>query len=115
MVSVLAMNNNIFDYIDKYGNMSFTQKPFNSVDGLILSQFSYLKLDGIVPEVGEHSSPTYLRDIAISSKYEEVFSDERYAENNRAFYKALALTIRFGLIKLNHYITATVIILIKKA
>jgi hypothetical protein len=41
---------NLFDYIKWRGDLSFSQSPFNPVDGIILSQFSYLPLDGIVPD-----------------------------------------------------------------
>lgn len=95
---------NILDYIKEYGHFDFTEKPFNDVDGLILSQFSYLKMDGIVPEVGTSLPPIELRDIAVHDRLEEMFSDERYAKNNREFFNALVLTKRFGLLKLNHYI-----------
>ena len=40
---------NIFDYLAWRGDLSFDQSPFNPVDNIILSQLSYLPLDGIVP------------------------------------------------------------------
>lgn len=95
---------NIIDYINEYGHLDFIDKPFNDVDGLILSQFSYLKMDGIVPEVGTNSESIELRDIAVHEHLGEMFSDERYAKNNKEFFNALALSRRFGLIRLNHYI-----------
>ena len=39
----------IFDYLTWRGDLKFSQAPFNPVDNIILSQFSYLPLDGIVP------------------------------------------------------------------
>ena len=38
---------NMFDYLSWRGDLSFEQSPFNPVDNIILSQFSYLALDGI--------------------------------------------------------------------
>ena len=35
---------NITDYVDRYKDVSFEEKPFNKVDALVLSQFSYFKL-----------------------------------------------------------------------
>ena len=32
---------NVIDYLKKYGNISFTDKPFNEVDALVYSQLSY--------------------------------------------------------------------------
>lgn len=96
--------NNILEYINEYGNNDFTQKPFSNVDGLILAQFSYLKMDDIVPSVGENKAPVELRDIAFSDKLDDMFKDERYAKNNREFFNKLCSSKRFGTIRLNHYI-----------
>lgn len=40
---------NMFDYLDWYGDFDFHTVPFNEVDNLILSQLSYLDLEGTVP------------------------------------------------------------------
>jgi hypothetical protein len=39
---------NMFDYLSWRGDLTFQQSPFNPVDNIILSQFSYLDLTGIV-------------------------------------------------------------------
>ncbi|MCL2719961.1 MAG: DUF2974 domain-containing protein [Treponema sp.] len=39
----------LFDYIKWRGDICFSASPFNPVDNIILSQLSYLTLDGIVP------------------------------------------------------------------
>ncbi|GHV31056.1 hypothetical protein AGMMS4952_19030 [Spirochaetia bacterium] len=39
----------IFDYIEWRGDLSFESDPFNAVDNIIFSVFSYYPLDGIVP------------------------------------------------------------------
>lgn len=41
--------NNIMDYLDWRGDLSFEQDPPNEVDSLILSTLSYIEYDGIVP------------------------------------------------------------------
>lgn len=38
---------NLFDYIDKYGNLSFVEKKVTDIDILIFSQILYLNYDGI--------------------------------------------------------------------
>ncbi len=40
---------NLFDYLDWRGDLGFDASPFNEVDSLILSQISYVDLEGIVP------------------------------------------------------------------
>ena len=48
---------NILDYLDWRGDVPFTADPFNEIDGLILSQFCYVPLDGVVsPSFSEHIS-----------------------------------------------------------
>lgn len=40
---------NIFDYLEWRGDLSFARDEFNEVDNLIMSTLAYLKLDGVVP------------------------------------------------------------------
>ncbi len=44
---------NMIDYIDWRGDLTVAQDPFNEVDNLILSEFCFLDLGGIVPAEGE--------------------------------------------------------------
>jgi len=94
----------ILEYIEQYGACDFSEKEFNKVDGLILAQFSYLKIDEMVPKVGEDSPSVLLKDILQSEHYEELYLDERYAKNNRAMFERMANSLRFGQIELNHFI-----------
>lgn len=98
------MKKNIIDYVEKYGHVSFEEKPFNKVDALILSQFSYFKLDGFVPGVGTFEPSVALCDIAASANVSDLFTDERYAKNNRELFDAMSRSKRFGTIRFNHYI-----------
>ena len=43
------MNNNIFDYLDWRGDLSFDMDGFNEVDNLILSVISYVDFSNVVP------------------------------------------------------------------
>lgn len=94
----------ILEYIEQYSDVAFDKKPFGNVDGLILSQFAYLKFDSIVPKVGEESADILLKDLQLCDAYEDLFADERYAKNNRELYELMANSLRFGSIRLNHYI-----------
>lgn len=67
---------NINDYVAMYGNQSTNSMDFNEFDGLVLSELSYIKWDGIVPKQGENSTVT-LGD-AISS-----------LRNNEKYYNSL--------------------------
>lgn len=52
MVVIFINNNNIFKYINKYGDLSFEEKEINEVDILIFSQISYLDYSGAFKEEG---------------------------------------------------------------
>ena len=41
----------IIGYVQEYGSQTFEQRPFCEVDALIISQFSYMKWDRIVPNI----------------------------------------------------------------
>ncbi len=47
------MKSNIIAYLQTYGQETFSERAFSEVDALILCQFSYLKFDGIIPEIPE--------------------------------------------------------------
>jgi hypothetical protein len=44
---------NLLDYLDWRGDLTFDRAPFCEVDNLILSELSYLDLEGIVPGPGQ--------------------------------------------------------------
>lgn len=94
---------NMVDYLEESGNETMEERAFCDVDSLILSQFSYLKLDGIVPGIGKDNAVT-LREIAAHSEFEKLFSDERYAKDNRALYHAMLRSRRFGHMKVNYHV-----------
>ena len=41
---------NLLDYLDWRGDIPFSVSPFNEIDGLLLSEFGYMPLEGIVPQ-----------------------------------------------------------------
>ena len=95
---------NIIDYIGNYGEVTFAEKKFNKVDALILSQFSYFKFDGFVPSVGTFLPHVSVREIAGMDNVADLFTDGRYARENRELFDAMANSKRFGDVRLNHYI-----------
>lgn len=44
----------VLDYLKEYRDISFREMPMTEVDSLALCQLSYLKFDGLVPEVHEN-------------------------------------------------------------
>lgn len=95
---------NFVTYIKSYGQLGFDEKDFNDVDCLILAQFSYLKMDNIVPYVGKGDAYILIKDIQNHPCKDELFADERYAKANKELFDAMANSNRFGNIKLKHHI-----------
>lgn len=93
----------IIDYLKEYGDYTFSEKPLNEVDSLILSQFAYLKFDGIVPEVGEAPAVTigYLDG---HQNRDKLFADERYREPNTELFEEMLHSARFGTLRIKEYV-----------
>ncbi len=94
---------NIIDYLKESGDEKMDERAFCDVDSLILSQFSYLKFDEIVPSVGNERAVS-LREIEAHPEFEKLFSDERYAKDNRALFDAMRKSKRFGRMKVNFHV-----------
>ena len=56
----------ILDYLKDYGDYTFSEKPLNEVDSLVLCQFSYLKFDGMVPPIEESEAGRMERNADIN-------------------------------------------------
>lgn len=93
----------IVEYIKETSNTTLAEADFNEVDSLVLSQFSYLKFDGIVPGIGKERAVS-VEEIAKHTLFENLFSDERYAKDNRALFSAMLQSERYRTMKLNFYV-----------
>lgn len=101
------MTETIFEYLQDYGKYTFVEKPLNEVDALILSQLSYLKFDGIVPDIRERGKSVTLSQVSEHEDFQKLFSDERFRLNNKALYKELLESRRFEKMGMNYYISIT--------
>ncbi len=52
------MSENITSYIKWRGDLTFEERPFCDVDNLVLSELTYLDLNGIIPKAGEEEDIT---------------------------------------------------------
>lgn len=82
---------------------TFSKKSFNSVDSLVLSQFSYIHLPLIVPGLQTNREPVGLRALLKTELFPEMFNNVRDYENNRKLLFAMAASPRFRDIKLSFY------------
>jgi len=83
---------------------SFSKKPFNAVDSLILSQFSYLNFDGFVPGISETAKPVRIAETAEMENIDVLFRGVRDNESNRKLLKTLATSPRFSNIRMTFYV-----------
>ncbi|NLG02934.1 MAG: DUF2974 domain-containing protein [Clostridia bacterium] len=93
----------ITEYIEQYGVYTLEEKEFNEVDSLVLSQFTYLKFDKIVPGI-DGKSAVSLEKMSTHKEYESLFSDKRYEVDNRRLFQALLESRRFSKLKCNFYV-----------
>lgn len=98
------MTETMIEYIKKYGEYTFAEKPLNDVDSLALCQLSYLKFDGMVPGLTENKGSTLLRRLPEHKSFQALFADERYEEQNRALFDAMLHSKRFRDLRINNYI-----------
>ncbi len=94
----------VLNYLRKYGDISFREKPMTEVDSLALCQLSYLKFDGLVPDVREEGESVTLRELAESPGFDGLFADVRYEKVNRELVRGMLSGRRFSSLKLNYYI-----------
>ena len=83
---------------------AFEEKEFCEVDSLVLSQFSYLFFDGIVPGTDKFKKGVSIKDIYCAEYFEKVFNHVRLPEENLKLFSALAASPRFRDVKMNYYV-----------
>ncbi|HBB72040.1 MAG TPA: hypothetical protein DCZ71_05480 [Ruminococcus sp.] len=95
---------NILDYMTWRGDVPLSVSPFNEVDGLILSEFSYLPMDKVFTE-GFNQELT-VREIAGLYNSEEVDEKDRIIsfEDDNRLLSALAESERFGNMRVSGYV-----------
>lgn len=76
----------------------------NDVDSLALCQLSYLKFDGLVPDVRENRRSVTLEELAEDPGCEGLFADTRFEKQNRALFEGLLSGRRFRKMRLNCHI-----------
>lgn len=93
----------IIDYLKEYGDYTFMERPMSEVDSLILCQFSYLKFDGIVPDISQNLPSVTMEYLAEHQDRDKLFADERYREANMALFEGMLNSARFRTLKMNYY------------
>ena len=94
----------VLGYLEKYGNYSFQEMPMTEVDSLVLCLLSYLKFDGMVPDVRENKPPVVLKSLEQHTDFERLFADVRFEKSNRALVNRVLKGKRFSELRLNCYV-----------
>lgn len=93
---------NIIDYVKQTADIPFEEAPFVREDALVLSQFCYLKFEGLV---GDDSAPVSLKEIDIQENKESLFCIKNNEKDNRKLYAAILESKRFSDMKLAYYVS----------
>lgn len=95
---------NIIGYVKKWGKYTFSEKPFNEVDSLVLCQLVYLNYEKYVPALNEKGAPVSMQSVCQDSEWEQILEDYWYKEHNRELFELAAGSARFGQVKMNGYV-----------
>ena len=63
---------NIYDYVKKYGDMTFDEKPFNDIDNLVFSELAYLNYTDTSINMSDHTIEYLAREYFKLHKYSSV-------------------------------------------
>lgn len=98
---------NVMDYLDWRGDLTFSEAPFNEVDNLILSQVSYVVMDGIIPDPESKGSITIAeasRAYFLSHTEAEVEAGTSFIHLVPLLFKKMAESRRYKHAKLSCYV-----------
>ena len=90
------MKGNIIDYVYTYGLFDFKTLPFGPVDALVLAQFSYLKLDGLVESLRNGAEPVTLEKLWEHPLKEQLFAGTFWEQQNRQLFEQMCHSKRYG-------------------
>lgn len=95
---------NILDYLKNYGHLTGKEFEFNNIDGLVLSRFSYIPLDGIVSEEFDKriSVKRAMECFLRKGNAQELV----YLPEDMEFIKAICESRRFSSMRLSGYMNS---------
>lgn len=98
------MMENIIGYVKKWGKYTFSEKPFNEVDSLVLCQLVYLNYEKYVPAPCLGKEPVDIQSILEDPEWEQILEGYWYKEHNKELFELAAKSLRFGRMKMNDYV-----------
>ena len=98
--------NNIFDYMDSYGNTSFDDNNFNKIDALIFSKLIYFPLDEIDIKDTKNIEKTYDKLLYFIID-KEIYFNQKIRMDDIIFLKKIINCKRYNSLILKNYISKT--------
>ena len=95
---------NLLDYLKWRGDISFSQDPFNSIDGMILSCLSYVKLEKVLPKKGKMTIAQASEKFFKIHSEAELAKDKSFIKFAPSMLKALSEADRFKDAYLSNYV-----------
>ena len=96
------MKSNLMNYLREYRNKSFKEHPFSEVDALLLSNLSYLKMDGILPGF-ERGGTIGFAELLSHPAAEHLFSDPVYGGDYRKIIALMSGSRRYGKLRFGYF------------
>lgn len=93
----------IMEYIMEYGGDTYRDRPFNEVDFLALSQFSYLKLKDLIPKMGDTGRGITIRELACHPGSFCLVQENWFGRENWRLLQLMAESERYGNILVGNY------------
>lgn len=93
---------NIIGYLKEFGGYTFSERPFNEVDALILAQFSYFGWGNVIPGLSKNTEAVSLEQMKEKMDASEVFYFKMYEIDNKKLWAELLASRRFAHMKCNY-------------
>ncbi|MBS4762255.1 DUF2974 domain-containing protein [Carnobacteriaceae bacterium zg-ZUI252] len=93
------MTTTFLDYIDWRGDLSFENSPFNIVDSLILTRFTYLPLDNLA----DYSTPHTIKTLYATYQTTQEHPFDFLFENDAVLFEKMANAPRFQHLTVQHF------------
>ncbi|NLY08707.1 MAG: DUF2974 domain-containing protein [Tissierellia bacterium] len=93
---------NIIEYVESQME-NFQEKPFNTVDSLVLSQLSYLNFSNIVPGFQDKRGTVKISELLKAEKIPAMLDNVRDPKSNHRLLIALGMSPRYRDIRLCYY------------
>lgn len=94
---------NIISYVQAYRNQSFTEKPFNNVDALVLAQLSYIDFES-VPDLEYDKAKHTIQSVVKGLDIDAIAHSIMNGAKNKRLLLAVASSKRYAELQIRFYV-----------